>query len=81
MSIHTICVRGSRRVVLRPSRNAVGAVELVILGADRQSIASVNIDVVDVGVLSSALGIVAAEAESDAAIVRGFACLDTVGGE
>jgi hypothetical protein len=62
MSIHQVCGLGSRRVVVRPSRSAVGSVQIEILGADRQVLAMVNIDAVSVGVLSGALELVANEA-------------------
>lgn len=68
MSIHTICARGYRRIVVRPSKVSVGAVQIEILGADRQVLALVNLGAEDVGVLTSALHVVAAEAASDSAV-------------
>jgi hypothetical protein len=50
-------------VTVRPARNTSGAVQLEIIGADRQVLALVNIDYADVAVLSAALNDVAAEAE------------------
>jgi hypothetical protein len=55
MSKYTVKVRGSRALVVQPSRMSPGVVSIVVLGADRQEIASVSLDVSTVGALLAAL--------------------------
>lgn len=55
MSKSTIVVRGGRRLVIQPSRTSPGVVSIIVLGADRQEIASVSLDVACVGALMQSI--------------------------
>jgi hypothetical protein len=68
MSKYTIKVRGGRALVVQPSRMSPGVVSIVVLGADRQEVASVSLDVSTVGALLAALEDVACLVEKSSAI-------------
>ncbi len=61
---HLICVSGFRRVEVKPSLTSPGCVSMSIIGADRQVITCVTLDMHAAGAVAVALGMEAEALEN-----------------